>query len=185
MMMNLFRKSLWIQAVGISFCTTIARADHGGWHHLPPFRVGDVSIHLDFKVSSETPIAAASSVTGPMSRSFQHQSPALWINVKKPGLTARDIVHVMLINYSQTVHKGQPGPVTQEIRELDLEPAEEGRFTGNFAQEHPLIFAFQVFDGQQLTRRHHWQELVVWINGEVYKDPVTGKNFRFDLGQAP
>lgn len=150
------------------------------WKNVGPIASGDMEAFVDYQVQSSIPardIWHGSMPMGPSS--YKNEAKPLWVNVLKKGLSKADRVHVQIINYQQRCYRGECSNM-QQISERDLYFAESGRFTGELS---PLTLSYQLNDGYALTRYQAYaQELVVWINGNLYKG-LDGHNLRLNMQQ--
>jgi hypothetical protein len=165
----------FLLATVVILCGTQSFAEGSGWNHIGPLYTNGVTAFVDFQLQSET-LPGGLQDGGPSS--FQVTAAPLWINVQRPGLSASDRVHIVLINYVQSRYRGEYGASTQEVYEQDLVFSENGHFTGQ-VDRSPLI-SYQYNDGYAVSSRETKQELAIWINGTLYKDP-SGQNFQFDM----
>ncbi len=140
-----------------------------------------MTVLLDFQVRWENPSGRIFShgmtiSNGPVN--FEAIASPIWVNVWRNGLQPGNKVRVMLINYHVSTYRGESSHREQQIFVEDLQYVEPHRFTGQFPE---ITVAFQLTDGDTLCRQDYWQELVVWINDELYKDPLTGQNIQLNL----
>lgn len=114
-------------------------------------------------------------------RNITLKSSPLFISIQKNALSARDRVHYMLIQYQQACFRGICHDA-QSIEEGDLVFAFPGQFEGY--SHFPITLYSQVGQGsdQQIFRSAR-QEIVIWINGQIFKDTRSGHNLSFDLAQ--
>ncbi|MBP5296332.1 MAG: hypothetical protein J6Y94_03260, partial [Bacteriovoracaceae bacterium] len=114
----------------------------------------------------------------------------MWINVVSLDphhpLQPGDQVHVMVLNYKHTSGRQIGENTSERIIELDLDYVEDNhhgkvvsRFTG---QIPPIIVAREYLPGHQI-QEVFWQEVVFWINGELYKDFAHQHNFVFNVAE--
>lgn len=146
------------------------------WYHAGPFFNNSVSVLLDFQWIYAELDGGLSSSYGP--GSYQYKAHPMWVNVNRQGLSPSDHVRVMLISYINSCYRGRCEGY-ESVKEYELQYAQAGRFT---VHVDPLELVYQFNDGYALTRREVVSlDLVVWINGEIIKDPITQKNFNANL----
>ena len=176
--MSLIRKAYFGLAVALVSIAGIANAE--GWKNVGPIVSGDIRAFVDYQIQSSIPagdIWNGGPANGPAS--YQYDANPLWVNVLRSGLSANDRAFVQVISYEQSCYRGECSDV-QRIVERDLTYAESGRFTG---QMQRVTLDYQLNDGYALSsRRPFQQELVVWINGALYKD-ASGHNLRFVMAR--
>jgi hypothetical protein len=143
------------------------------WRNIGPLRSGDATVFVDYKERLDY----QSTLPGrPMN--YEAFAAPVWINVQRAGLGPNDRVRVMIINRLTKGERGQRWDGGQEVYEAELAYAENGRFSGTFAD---LLLQRQHSDGYySVFTLETRQELVFWINGVLYKDP-SGANFSFRL----
>jgi hypothetical protein len=124
---------------------------------------------------------------------FSHVITAqpLWINLtsldpQRP-LRSTDRVHVMLLNYRYTSGRQIVQNTSERIIEIDLDYTEgeyDGkrgpRFTG---QVPPIMVERAYLPGHQIQETF-WQEVVFWVNGDLYKDFEHQHNFVFNMAET-
>lgn len=166
---------VFVFAYSIGFTGSALAQD---WKNIGPIVSGDMHAFVDYQVQYSVPpgdVWNGGEPQGPAS--YQYDANPLWVNVVRRGLSAHDKVFVQIISYERSCYRGECQNV-QVIVERDLAYAESGRFTG---QMQPLNLAYQMNNGYALSNRQPYQqELVVWINGVLYKDP-QGRNLRFNM----
>jgi hypothetical protein len=148
------------------------------WINVGPIESRDMSAFVDYQVQSSVPngdVWGDGPAQGP--ESYQHEANPIWVNINRTNLTESDQVFVQIISYERSCYRGFCGSA-QHIVERDLEFAENGRFTG---QMQPLTLSYQLNDGYAVSSLQSYRtELVVWINGELYKGD-DGRNLRFPM----
>ncbi len=137
---------------------------------------GDTQISLNYSTLEESFV--------PPGRSYSNislKSSPLLISTQNSWLGARDHVHFMLIQYQQACLKGICRDA-QAIEEGDLRFARPGQFEGYTA--FPMILYSSIDNGpEQRIFRSVRQEIVIWINGQIFKDTRSNRNLSFDLTQ--
>lgn len=145
--------------LSISLLPRSASANAYDWEHVvldaAPSASGSAQIKLDYTTLEY------SYYGHPLAQTF-----ALWINVSRQGLSRQDRVRAVLINwpfYASTANE-------HSEYQMDLEYAEDGRFTGDAKD---LLKGANIFNARQA--------IAIVINGEWLKtasDP-TQSNFDF------
>jgi hypothetical protein len=155
-----------------------ARANASEWINIGPIVSGDVRAFVDYQVEHSVPpgdIWQGQPPQGPAS--FRIAANPLWVNVLRSGLSRSDHVLIQLISYDYSCYRGECSNV-QRISETAMAYAEAGRFT---VQLPALTLNYQLNDGYALTRRRAVRhELVIWINGVLYKD-TNGRNLSLTM----
>lgn len=154
-----------------------ARAE-STWHHVPPIHSDDVTALVDFQKQTTIPRGG---ITEGGPSSYSVSANPVWVNIRRADLSPQDRVHIMVINYAQTRYRGEMRGTSHEIFEQDLNYVEPGHFAGQLPS---FQVAYQYNNGYALTTLYYTQELIVWINGRIYKDPGTGRNLRFNLAET-
>lgn len=157
----------------------VRAATSASWINLKPITSGDMTAQVDYQVKRSVPagdVWGDATPLGPVS--YRIEAAPLWVNIHRVGLTSGDKVFVQIIAYGESCYRGSC-VATQDIVSQDLDFSEEGRFSGQLSD---LTLDYQLNDGYALTRKKSVRhELVVWINGELYKDPHTGNNLQIDM----
>lgn len=154
------------------------------WSHVPALRSAENAILIDYQTQHSVPANGLTGIQGPSS--YQVHAKPVWVNFRNPNLRSADRVHVMVINYSQSFYRGEKMALNSENYEFDLQFAEDGRFTGAIpTKENGILIAYQKNDGYAVSREEVRQEIVVWVNGNIVKDPISGNNFglRMDVNE--
>jgi hypothetical protein len=173
---------LWgLLVAGNPFGAVSAFADQSHWYHVRPLESGPISTLIDFQIQSwplEGDVWGGGPASGPTS--YETQALPVWVNVRGGNLEPNDRVRVMIISYQKHIQKGSDWNYSgQQIDEVDLAYIEPGHFA---AQAKPILIDYQFNDGNSLNRRHAVrQEVIVWVNGQIYKDPITQSNMGFNL----
>lgn len=175
--MKKIRTTLVGLVFALAFSTVSASsASAQDWTNIGPIVSGDMSAFIDYQVQYSVPsgdVWQGQQPQGPAS--YKYEAAPLWVNVLSPELSPNDHVFVQIISFERSCYRGDCTNL-QQIVERDLTFAETGRFTG---QMSPLNLSYQLNDGYALSKRQSYQqELVVWINGVLYKDPQD-HNLRF------
>lgn len=162
----------------VSTLGSVAQA--GEWRDIGPIQSGDVNAFVSYQVTTTVPAGDIWNGGAPMGpESYKEDASPLWVNVRRPNLSVGDHVFVQIISYLRQCYRGDCFN-TQSISQRDLEYAENGRFTG---QMQSVELTFQLNDGYALSNRKVYAtELVIWINGVLYKD-AAGHNLRFDMAR--
>jgi hypothetical protein len=170
-----------IGAIGtmLSFAlvSTVARAEvnGNGWKNIGPILSDDVAAFVDFQIEKTNPGVNAWR-GGPAS--YQYSAKPLWVNVHRNDLSPNDKVFVQIISYEQRCYRGECFTGSQTIVERNLDFANAGHFTGELGS---LTLDYQLNDGYAMSSKtSQRQELVIWINDRVYKDP-QGHNLQFNM----
>jgi|GEM_PF-5405776 len=147
------------------------------WHNIGPLRSNELTAYVDFQTSL-THTETGTPNCGP--DSHRMTSP-LWVNVLRPGLKATDHVRAIIINYAQ-LNDTHGAPYTiQLISEKNLSFAEPNRFTASFEP----VTLYKVTNYCQSYESHTIdalrQEIVIWVNGQIYKNPENGQNLQFNF----
>jgi hypothetical protein len=110
--------------------------------------------------------------------SYNAYTIPFWVNVRREGLGPADQVTLMIIRTLGNFNGKAREQQTQEILEWNLEYAEYGRFT----RQIPSMRLFHAHSlATDLSTIRISEEVVWWINGQIYKDPATGNNFKLNL----
>jgi hypothetical protein len=170
------RSTLAIAFLGLTFSTGIFANE---WMNVGPIQSGDMRAFIDYQVKFSVPAGDVWNGRPPQGpASYQYDTSPLWVNVLRENLSATDRVFVQIISYERGCYRGDCSNLQQRISERDLDFAEYGRFTG---QMQPVNLSYQLNDGYALSHRRPYRyELVVWINGSLYKDP-SGRNLQFNM----
>jgi hypothetical protein len=147
-----------------------ALANDRPWYHIN-LANGSVQISVDFQLWENRGNVGGESVLGVVS------THALWINVTAPDLGPHEVINAMIINKADTFHGGTLLNADQEIFEQKLRFADANRYTASFS---PLIVG-NIYRSDPPTIRRYHQELVIWINGQIIKCPLSGNNFSFNM----
>jgi hypothetical protein len=148
---------------------------HSEWRHVGPLQSDDVQALVDYQVRSSTPDGDGGFTDGPAS--YHDEAAPLWVNIRRADLAPGDRVFVQLISYERSCYRGDCS-TSQVLDQRDLEFAERGRFTGELA---PLTLGYQLNDGYAITSRvQNAAELVIWINGRLYKG-ADGRNLQLGV----
>ena len=153
-----------------------------GWLHFA-FEAQPYQVRLDSKI---WPLKENNQNT--FSRMVSAQP--FWINITSTDvarpLLPSDQVHVMLLNYRYTAGRQIVENTSERIIEIDLDYTEGEyngqkvpRFTG---QIPPIIIERAYLPGHQIQETF-WQEVVFWVNGEIYKDFARQHNFVFNVAE--
>lgn len=150
------------------------------WMNVGPIKSGDVSAYVDYQIENETilnDVWQGGPAQGP--ESFHIKAKPIWVNILRDSLRADDRVFVQIIQYAKKSYRFD-GQNVQKIIEMDLEYAEQGRFTGNLGV---LTLDYQFNDGYALSRYEPTKhEIVIWVNGVLYKDS-NGQNLGISLNR--
>lgn len=163
----------------------IVSANDNPWYHVMPLQSGPVSVLIDFQVEKGIPAEdywtnhPDETIEGP--KSYYFKANPIWINVRRADLQPSDKVHVMLINYTDDCYRCDCFYMTsQKIFEGDMDYIEPGHFSK--MSSDPIIIDYWSTDGYgNRTQKALWQEVVVWINGQIYKDLNSGRNLGFNF----
>lgn len=161
----------------LAMASTTARAEenNNGWKNIGPILSEDVSATIDFQVERDYQARPS----GPAS--FKYTAKPLWVNVHRTGLSSQDHVFVQIISYETNCYRGNCYAGAQSIVERNLDFADAGHFTGEMGN---LVLDSQINDGYALSSKtSQRQELVIWINGRLYKDP-QGRNLQLNMRDA-
>lgn len=143
-----------------------------------PIKSGDVSAYVDFQIEDEAiqnDVWQGGPAQGP--ESFHVKAKPIWVNILRENLGANDKVFVQIIQYAKRSYRTN-GQNVQNIIEMDLQYAEQGRFTGNLGT---LTLGYQFNDGYALSRYEPTKhEIVIWVNGTLYKNS-QGNNLELSL----
>lgn len=161
------------------FLSPLAAADQSEWRHAPTLHTQNFSVQVDYQIHHErgNDPWGASDPQGPTS--YNQTLTPIWANLYMNGLNRNDEVKVMLISYMTSWSRGQYTGKVQDVAQAELEFIENGYFSGELPE---LLTNKQVNDGNTLyQQRAIHQEIVIWVNGTIYKDPQTQMNYRIDL----
>jgi len=135
---------------------------------------GDTQISLRYSTLEESFVPPGASYSN-----ISLKSSPLFVTVQNGWLGARDHVHFMLIQYQEACLKGICH-YAQAIEEGDLRFARAGQFEGSSA--FPLTLYSRIDNGpEQRVFRSARQEIVIWINGQIFKDTCSLPNLYFVL----
>ena len=176
--------ALGVMSCGMNANKSELKDEHSDeWRNIGPIVSDDMKAFVDYKISKSVPDGDICSQIpnadvcygGPVS--YQKSTEPIWVNIHQSDLSPNDKVFVQIISYERSCYRGDCVNV-QSISERDLDFAETGRFTG---QMKPLTLDYYLNDSYAVsTKKSYKQEIVVWINGRLYKDSA-GHNLRLNM----
>ncbi len=147
------------------------------WFNLAPLYGADMVINVDYLLTG----CSERRPQGPFSDSIYVAEP-LWINLLSNQLQKSDVVEIVFLEYGRVCswYRGNYscGPEVEKVHRLPLSYDEPGRFSGKLSS---LELSFAKVYSEGVYSRRYRQEMAVFINGRVYKEPASGVNFKFDL----
>lgn len=136
-------------------------ANDSVWNHRTLYSAAGTQIKIDFNIEVEE-------FSGCYKCNLDTRAKNLWVNIIDTDLTSNDQVRIIFLNKEYSSYRN-PGEFYLQTIELDLEFAENGRFTG------PLG-SLTIYSSGYGGTFHYAQEIAIVINGEWLLDPISNTN---------